>query len=123
MTSNLCYLTILDLSKSPCFAISTPTMACSQVMAVPRIRSFGQAGSCISNQRLFCPPSYRRLIGTTSPYQATISREQGTHYPSTDGQIEETRPQTLTEKIIQSHSVGLPEGKRVRSGDYVQISK
>lgn len=30
-------------------------------------------------------------------------------------------PQTLTEKIVQSHAVGLPEGKVVRSGDYVQI--
>lgn len=30
-------------------------------------------------------------------------------------------PQTLTEKILQRYSVGLPEGKEVRSGDYVQI--
>lgn len=30
-------------------------------------------------------------------------------------------PQTLTEKILQRYSVGLPEGKVVRSGDYVQI--
>jgi homoaconitate hydratase len=29
--------------------------------------------------------------------------------------------QTLTEKIVQRHAVGLPEGKLVRSGDYVQI--
>ncbi|KAF4512159.1 hypothetical protein G6O67_001334 [Ophiocordyceps sinensis] len=29
-------------------------------------------------------------------------------------------PQTLTEKIVQAHAVGLPEGKVVRSGDYVQ---
>ncbi|KAL1963157.1 hypothetical protein VTN77DRAFT_8590 [Rasamsonia byssochlamydoides] len=31
-------------------------------------------------------------------------------------------PQTLTEKIVQKYAVGLPEGKRVRSGDYVTIS-
>ncbi|KAH0563158.1 mitochondrial Homoaconitase [Trichoglossum hirsutum] len=30
-------------------------------------------------------------------------------------------PQTLTEKIVQRHAIGLPEGKLVRSGDYVQI--
>ncbi|KAL1982826.1 hypothetical protein VTN96DRAFT_826 [Rasamsonia emersonii] len=31
-------------------------------------------------------------------------------------------PQTLTEKIVQKFSVGLPEGKFVRSGDYVTIA-
>lgn len=33
-----------------------------------------------------------------------------------------TAPQTLTEKIIQRHAVGLPEGKVVRSGDYISLS-
>ncbi|KAL9036006.1 MAG: hypothetical protein Q9214_006326, partial [Letrouitia sp. 1 TL-2023] len=31
-------------------------------------------------------------------------------------------PQTLTEKIVQRHSVGLPQGKIVKSGDYVTLS-
>lgn len=31
-------------------------------------------------------------------------------------------PQTLTEKIVQKYSVGLPEGKYVQSGDYVTIA-
>ena len=31
-------------------------------------------------------------------------------------------PQTLTEKIVQRHSVGLPKGKYVKSGDYVTLS-
>ncbi|KAL8708146.1 MAG: hypothetical protein Q9220_006907 [cf. Caloplaca sp. 1 TL-2023] len=31
-------------------------------------------------------------------------------------------PQTLTEKIVQQHSVGLPPGKLVKSGDYVTLS-
>ncbi|KAF2085748.1 homoaconitase [Saccharata proteae CBS 121410] len=31
-------------------------------------------------------------------------------------------PQTLTEKIVQRYAVGLPEGKFVKSGDYVTIS-
>ncbi|KAF2146138.1 uncharacterized protein K452DRAFT_348757 [Aplosporella prunicola CBS 121167] len=31
-------------------------------------------------------------------------------------------PQTLTEKIVQKYAVGLPEGKFVKSGDYVTIS-
>ncbi|KAI1175315.1 hypothetical protein F4777DRAFT_550982 [Nemania sp. FL0916] len=31
-------------------------------------------------------------------------------------------PQTLTEKIVQRYSVGLPPGKKVRAGDYVSIA-
>ena len=31
-------------------------------------------------------------------------------------------PQTLTEKIVQRYSLGLPKDKRVRSGDYVTLS-
>ncbi|KAJ9664321.1 mitochondrial Homoaconitase [Neophaeococcomyces mojaviensis] len=31
-------------------------------------------------------------------------------------------PQTLTEKIVQQYAVGLPEGKTVKSGDYVTIA-
>lgn len=31
-------------------------------------------------------------------------------------------PQTLTEKIVQRYAVGLPPGKRVRSGDYISIA-
>ena len=33
-----------------------------------------------------------------------------------------TTPQTLTEKIVQRYSQGLPEGKFVQSGDYVTLS-
>ncbi|KAK5120102.1 mitochondrial Homoaconitase [Meristemomyces frigidus] len=33
-----------------------------------------------------------------------------------------TTPQTLTEKIVQRYSQGLPEGKFVKSGDYVTLS-
>ncbi|KAI1506144.1 homoaconitase [Biscogniauxia marginata] len=35
--------------------------------------------------------------------------------------IEHRSPQTLTEKIVQRYAVGLPPGKRVRSGDYISI--
>ena len=31
------------------------------------------------------------------------------------------QPQTLTEKIVQRYSIGLPAGKKVKSGDYVTI--
>lgn len=35
---------------------------------------------------------------------------------------EKRRPQTLTEKIVQRYAVGLPEGKLVRSGDYISLA-
>lgn len=31
-------------------------------------------------------------------------------------------PQTLTEKIVQRHSLGLPKGKFLKSGDYTRLS-
>jgi homoaconitate hydratase len=34
---------------------------------------------------------------------------------------ESRTPQTIIEKIVQKYSVGLPEGKAVRTGDYVMI--
>lgn len=30
-------------------------------------------------------------------------------------------PQTLVEKVVQKYAVGLPEGRIVKSGDYVMI--
>jgi homoaconitate hydratase len=33
-----------------------------------------------------------------------------------------TTPQTLTEKIVQRYSQGLPTGKFVKAGDYVTIA-
>lgn len=31
-------------------------------------------------------------------------------------------PQTLTEKIVQRHSLGLPKGKFLKTGDYTRLS-
>ena len=31
-------------------------------------------------------------------------------------------PQTLTEKIVQRYAVGLPQGKKVKAGDYVTLA-
>ncbi|KAJ3479978.1 hypothetical protein NLG97_g8182 [Lecanicillium saksenae] len=67
-----------------------------------------------------------RSIGSTAANRATLTTETATGAttetswaaPPAEGK---RGPQTLTEKIVQDHSVGLPEGKTVRSGDYVQI--
>lgn len=40
---------------------------------------------------------------------------------STFSQSEKKTPQTLTEKIVQRHAVGVPDGKVLRSGDYVTL--
>lgn len=65
--------------------------------------------------------SYRRLTRTIPSGRATFSQAHGPEISFADISTEKTTPQTLTEKIVQRHAVGLPEGKLVRSGDYVQI--
>ncbi|KAI1484846.1 homoaconitase [Biscogniauxia mediterranea] len=75
----------------------------------------------------FSPYPYRRCIGTTASDQAPLSHAtQGTDskFPWAGAVPTEKKtktPQTLTEKIMQRHAVGLSDGKVVRSGDYVQI--
>jgi homoaconitate hydratase len=67
-------------------------------------------------------PSYRRSIRTTAARLAASTHDPEVAFSFTDIPIEKkTTPQTMTEKIVQRHAVGLPEGKVVRSGDYVQI--
>lgn len=74
-----------------------------------------------SHASLFHQPSYRRSIATTTSHRATVSDSQETAFPFTDAPVENKTPQTLTEKVVQRHAVGLPEGKKVRAGDYVSI--
>ncbi|EQK97692.1 homoaconitase [Ophiocordyceps sinensis CO18] len=52
--------------------------------------------------------------------RTTAPAAQGLEFSFADILTEPKTPQTLTEKIVQAHAVGLPEGKVVRSGDYVQ---
>ncbi|POS84008.1 homoaconitase [Erysiphe pulchra] len=42
--------------------------------------------------------------------------------PSINKNVQEGLPQNLTEKIVQKYSLGLANGKRVKSGDYVTLS-
>ncbi|KAJ0123218.1 homoaconitase [Diaporthe amygdali] len=65
--------------------------------------------------------SYRQLTRVIPSGRATFSQAHGTEFSFADIPTENKTPQTLTEKIVQRHAVGLPEGKLVRSGDYVQI--
>ncbi|KAM3546742.1 Homoaconitase, mitochondrial [Beauveria bassiana] len=82
------------------------------------------ATTTISGQRLQPTASVTRhvrcqyrTIGTTTANRATLD-ETSWAAPSAE---EKRGPQTLTEKIIQDHAVGLPAGKTVRSGSFVSV--
>ncbi|OAA72466.1 Homoaconitase [Cordyceps fumosorosea ARSEF 2679] len=87
------------------------------------------ARTIIASQRIPCTTSVSRhvqcqlrTIGSTAANRATLASESSTETSWAASSGEQRRgPQTLTEKIIQDHAVGLPPGKTVRSGDYVQI--
>ena len=63
-------------------------------------------------------PAFRYASTTVSAFNTNL---QGPTLPNIAPGKKVTTPQTLTERILQSYSVDLPEGKVVRSGDYVQI--
>ncbi|TQV91035.1 homoaconitase, mitochondrial precursor [Cordyceps javanica] len=63
-----------------------------------------------------------RTIATTAFNRATLDTETPTETSWAAPPAEGKRgPQTLTEKILQDHAVGLPAGKTVRSGDYISV--
>lgn len=96
----------------------------SQIAGAPWVRSLGKTSTNISSQHLRSrrlPASCRSLIRTTAFRKANFFHNERTSLYSNDSSIEKTTRQTLTEKIVQRHAVGLPEGKLVRTGDYVQI--
>ncbi|KAI0170664.1 homoaconitase-like protein [Pestalotiopsis sp. NC0098] len=101
-------------------------MSYRAVAAAPWARLLTRASSRISSQRLprttaFTQHAAIRSIKTTTFNRASISSYQGTELPNVFDSADKKTAQTLTEKIVQQHAVGLPEGKVVRSGDYVQI--
>ncbi|CAH0033348.1 unnamed protein product [Clonostachys rhizophaga] len=92
--------------------------------ATVRQHSFRAAGL---TRRIPTLPSGARYISKSRTSHAEI---QGFHSQLNDPAVASvlsslgaspTVPQTLTEKIVQQHSVGLAEGKFVKSGDYVTI--
>lgn len=105
-------------------------MSCRALATARWARSLGRAtgrpsSRCLYNQhivRLPCHQQFpRRSLTTTTVARATVLSDKITGPPSGNSLLEGKTPQTLTEKIVQRHAVGLPEGKLVRSGDYVQI--
>ncbi|KAF3770842.1 homoaconitase [Cryphonectria parasitica EP155] len=68
------------------------------------------------------PPAEPEMSPTTAfaRYKAFHAQEENPF--SFNISSDKKLSQTSTEKIIQRHAVGLPEGKLVRSGDYISIS-
>ncbi|KAI0205678.1 homoaconitase [Astrocystis sublimbata] len=105
-------------------------MSHQAIAAAPWARALRRASTSrilsrhrLSSQHLPRAPfvQLQRSINTTTPQRATLSHTQETGFPFTEALVNTKTPQTLTEKIVQAHAVGLPDTKVVRSGDYVQI--
>lgn len=103
-----------------------------QVATAPWARSLGRSASRISSRRFLVQRfprttssfqyASRRLISSTVSETSAISHHAGFSFTdSNTSSTEKKTPQTLTEKIVQSHAVGLPEDKVARSGDYIMI--
>ncbi|KAK0386596.1 hypothetical protein NLU13_6431 [Sarocladium strictum] len=95
----------------------------------PRWLQWTSSTSNLSNR---VPPQSRPVFTTPSccstntwrhPSSAGKWRPYSTHVESlfSQGVTPKRSPQTLTEKIVQRYAVGLPEGKLVRSGDYISL--
>ncbi|KAJ5859458.1 hypothetical protein N7534_004735 [Penicillium rubens] len=65
-----------------------------------------------------------RALSTTAParVEGFHSQHENASIPFSETPSEKRTPQTLTEKIVQRYAVGLPEGKLVRSGDYISLA-
>ncbi|KAF1810983.1 Homoaconitase [Eremomyces bilateralis CBS 781.70] len=66
-------------------------------------------------------PIQRQLRQDVRAFQSQLEDPIAASFLSATKTATQT-PQTLTEKIVQKFSLGLPEGKRVLSGDYVTLS-
>ncbi|TKA63834.1 Homoaconitase, mitochondrial [Cryomyces minteri] len=113
-------------------------------MATIRLRRLLTSGSCLQLRTKpsairhppRCAPPQTTLFSKTRLYSSTTVRRQAEAPDVFHSQIEDPNaasflssykapapvPQTLTEKIIQKHSLGLPDGKYVQQSDYVTIA-
>ncbi|MCJ1353514.1 MAG: mitochondrial Homoaconitase [Icmadophila ericetorum] len=83
----------------------------------------------------YAPRFQRTSIGQVQPFRSSTANAAEAQYVF-HSQLEDSSaadlfsslkksqqsPQTLTEKIIQKYSLGLPQGKLVKSGDYVTLA-
>ncbi|TVY33522.1 Homoaconitase, mitochondrial [Lachnellula subtilissima] len=90
----------------------------------PWTRSFGLTSGRIYHHSRSVSTSrdYRSLSTTASPRAKASHLQQDQEFSSLIPPSEKRPLQTLTEKIVQRYAVGLPEGKLVRSGDYISLA-
>ncbi|KAI9685533.1 MAG: mitochondrial Homoaconitase [Bathelium mastoideum] len=74
-----------------------------------------------SRIRLYSTPTEKKQAETQDVFHAQAGDPAAAQLLSSNKAPSST-PQTLTEKIVQRYSVGLPEGKFVKSGDYVTLA-
>ncbi|KAI1947628.1 mitochondrial Homoaconitase [Ophidiomyces ophidiicola] len=91
---------------------------------VPFTRAQKQQLQCLRVPPIY---GYQRCISSTARAQSTDVFHAQRNDPSMAAilsamESSKAVPQTLTEKIVQRYSVGLPTEKFVKSGDYVTIS-
>ena len=80
----------------------------------------------ISLQARTCADLHKRALSTLAHRRQDVFHSQ-LEDPSAAAVLSSlagspSTPQNLTEKIVQRHAVGLPQNKRVKSGDYVTLS-
>ncbi|KAH7032782.1 homoaconitase [Microdochium trichocladiopsis] len=68
--------------------------------------------------RRYTPSATRRQ----DAFHSQLEDQTAASFLSSLGATTTQTPQTLTEKIVQRYSVGLAEGKKVKSGDYVTLA-
>ncbi|KAJ5083291.1 hypothetical protein N7456_012718 [Penicillium angulare] len=97
------------LARAPCTAVRRPFW--------PRLAPSLRIPTRTLNHPL-------RLASSTLPSRglSTSAFFQAQHEDASIASSEKQTPQTLTEKIVQRYAVGLPEGKVVRSGDYISLA-
>ncbi|KAJ5913748.1 Aconitase/3-isopropylmalate dehydratase large subunit alpha/beta/alpha subdomain 1/3 [Penicillium tannophilum] len=110
MARHLCALMRRPVWRRP---LLTPSVALPTRRIQPQLRSIAT-------------PLAPRSLSTTAIAQAeALNSQQCTssiNFSEIETEAEKRTPQTLTEKIVQRYAVGLPEGKFVRSGDYISLA-
>ncbi|KAH0055457.1 hypothetical protein KCU96_g22065, partial [Aureobasidium melanogenum] len=86
----------------------------------PAIRATLAASQQILRPRLYTTSAPLRNASSPDVFPSLLEQPGISDYLNAQQPV--AVPQTLTEKIVQRHSLGLAEDKFVQSGDYVTLS-
>ncbi|RKF74634.1 Homoaconitase, mitochondrial [Golovinomyces cichoracearum] len=86
-------------------------------------RQFGKRCSSYCQSRYLFSSSIRRPLTRSFVTKARLLLSESSQYDKVLPSTEAPRvSQNLTEKIVQKYSIGLADGKKLQSGDYVSLS-